>query len=141
MAMAVELVSTAMVAAKVAAPGACTLMASWPVAIRLWFSVRHDRKGRADGAGVRCGSSPGERQGRHARPGKTRNECLIDRALSEFSSKPENLRGACNVNEATSHEPRRMGRDRQFPWLWRQIMLMELVPVLAVRRKPTVNGE
>ena len=31
------------------------------------------------GDGVHSGSSPGERKGRHARPGKTRNERLIDR--------------------------------------------------------------
>jgi len=30
--------------------------------------------------GARSGSSPGERKGRHARPEKTRNERLIDRA-------------------------------------------------------------
>ncbi len=32
------------------------------------------------GEGVRSGSSPSEQKGRHARPGKTRNERLIDRA-------------------------------------------------------------
>jgi hypothetical protein len=34
-----------------------------------------------------------------------------------------------------------MIRNRQFPWLSHQIVLMELVLMRAVRRKPTVNGE
>ena len=34
--------------------------------------------------------------------------------LSEFSSMPENLHGACNVDAVRSHDPLRTGRERQF---------------------------
>ena len=43
-------------------------------------SGREDDTGRTVGEGARSGSFPGERKGRHARPEKTRNERLSDRA-------------------------------------------------------------
>jgi len=44
--------------------------------------------GRTVGEGVRSGFSPGERKGRHARPEKTRNERLIDRACANSRQSP-----------------------------------------------------
>ena len=61
--------------------------------------------------------------------------------LNEFSSMPENSYGACNCETITSHSCLPMIRDRRFPWPGQQIMLVEIVMLRAVRRKPTVNGE
>ena len=48
-------------------------------------------------------------KGRHARPGKTRERTPERPRLTEFSPRPENSHGACNVDAVTSHDPRRDG--------------------------------
>jgi len=55
--------------------------------------------------GVRSGSAPGERKGRHARPEQTRNGRLIDRAWANSRQSPR-IRTA----HAKSTRSRRMTR-------------------------------
>ena len=88
------------------------------------------------GEGVRSGSSPGERKGRHARPGKTRNEQLIDRAWENSCQ-----RARTRTAHATSTRSNRISRDRQYASLCHQTVFVEIVRTRAVCREQTVNGE
>ena len=88
------------------------------------------------GEGVRSGSSPGERKGRHARPGKTRNEQLIDRAWENSCQ-----RARTRTAHATSTRSNRISRDRQYASLCHQTVFVEFVRTRAVCREQTVNGE
>ena len=91
------------------------------------------------GHSFRVFSGRAERQTRS--PGEDPERTPERPRLCEFSSKPENSHGACNVDTVKSHDRLPMNRNRQSPSLSHKIVLMELALLRAVRRKRTTYGE